>query len=54
LLLIFGFLVVEITGAWAFSSLAILSDAAHMAKDFAALLANRNAVGSVGVIWLMG
>jgi len=32
-----GFLTVEIIGAWAFSSLALLSDAAHMATDSAAL-----------------
>lgn len=37
LALTLGFLVVEITGAWAFSSLALLSDAAHMATDSAAL-----------------
>jgi cobalt-zinc-cadmium efflux system protein len=48
LMLTFGFLLVEITGAWAFSSLALLSDAAHMATDSAALaialLANRIAL----------
>ncbi len=51
LMLTFGFLVVEITGAWAFSSLALLSDAAHMATDSAALaialLASRIALRAV-------